>query len=74
MLSFGQFDGHEFMSFSFFFDYFRVLFFADFAEEFLKIVVGESFNFVFLDFRLVPFLKAGEVDQCAWAWTFAGAA
>lgn len=65
MLSFGQFDGHEFMSFSFFFDYFRVLFFADFAEEFLKIVVGESFNFVFLDFRLVPFLKAGEVDQCA---------
>jgi hypothetical protein len=63
MFSSGDLDGHERKGFLASLNIPRILVFADLTEKLLEIIIGEPFDFIFLDFGLVPFLQAKEMHQ-----------
>jgi hypothetical protein len=71
MLALGHLYGHQFMNLALFFYEFRILLFADLTKKLIEVIICESFDLVFFDFRLVPFLKTAEMNQGTRSRTFA---
>jgi hypothetical protein len=61
---FGHLDRHKLISLIAFLYCARILFLADFARKFLKVIIGQSLYLILLHLGLVPSLQTVEVDHC----------